>query len=157
MFNAWAFSADSSPTLRGYGNVSNIKPPSQPYCPSTSITIYDQNFLQQVRVYDLHSSPGSHSGEWMAIVARSLSYGGYWNSRTVGAYDSSSCGGAVHVMTWFDGLVPGVINIVAHDNYANCQSSGWNPGFYFPCFSGAGEWYPPHDLSDWNYVSQWNY
>jgi len=118
--------------------------------------IYDQNWIPEVEIYYIHTAPGSHYGGGFPIYAQSLSYNGYFNVDNVGAFlATSNCNFPMHVMTWFAGEVPGVINIIAHDNYSSCTAPGWPTGFYFPCFDPGSNWTPPHDLSDWAYTSSW--
>ena len=158
MFNAWAVSGDVTPTARGHAIIGNAKPPGQSICPATSVTIYDSSWNQQVTIYAMHSSPGSYNGTSFPIYANNLSYGGYWNSRAIGAYDGSTCGGAVHIMSWMGGLVPGVINIITHDpwpSYCPQLGPGFHSPYYYPCYDG-GQWSTSHDLNDWTYASSWS-
>lgn len=69
-FNAWGLSPDLSPTARAHAVIGNIRSPEQTNCPSTSVSIYDQNWILQVRVYDMHSEPGSYNGGGFPIYAR---------------------------------------------------------------------------------------
>jgi hypothetical protein len=154
MFNAWAVSPDFSPTARAHAVIGSGSPFSN--CPSTSVSVYDQNWTLQLTIYDIHSAPGSHNGGGFPIYAQSLSYNGYFNVATVGSFlSTSNCSVPLHIMGWFAGNVPGVINIIGHDNYGACTTPGWKSGFYFPCFDTGSNWTAPHDLGDWTYTSQW--
>lgn len=120
--------------------------------------ILDQTFTPQVRLHYLRNTPGVPVGHTFIIYARHLSYGGHWTSQYLGEYNSSGCQtDGPHVHTWFSGLVPGTINIIARDLYFNCPGQGWQPGFNFPCGNFAPwPWTLPNDLTDWIYVTQWD-
>lgn len=148
MFYAWGVSGDLSPTARGHAVVGHTKPVGQSICPATSIGIYDSSWNFQVIVYAMHSSPSVYQdGNTFPVYANNLSYGGYWNAQTVGSYDGSACGGATHIMSWFD------YNATSHDPYSSCSSP--HSSFYYGCFTERGQYTLPHDLNDWTYYSSW--
>lgn len=88
------------------------------------------------------------------IWAKQFGLGGYWNGDILlgNQVTQSGCtGSALHAMSWYDGMVPGVINILPRDYWWNCPNSS---GFYFPCFN-ITPYQLPHDLNDWEYVMYW--
>ncbi len=114
----------------------------------------------QVRIFYVHSEllPGTN-GTYFPVYARSLGAGGYWTARHVGNYYASNCfSTGPHIHTSYEGLRPGVINILPRDPYWNCPAPGTKPpGFTFYCHDPGRTITLGRDFQDWAYVAEWGY
>jgi hypothetical protein len=154
-YNGWAFSHDSSPTVRAVAIPGNNRPPELSNCTTTSLEIRDTIGNRQVMLFYVHVSRTLSTS--FDIYADEIAYGGEWAPpRILGnQIEEAGCTSfGTHVMTWYAGLA-GVINILPRDYWWNCTAPGWRPDFYFPCFDTGGSFSLPHDLSDWAYVMEW--
>lgn len=153
-YNGWAFSPDSTLTIRGVLRIGNIPDPALSGCPTSSVTIRDTQGAERVRFSYMHAVPGSHNGVEYFLLARAFSSGGYFLSLAVGTYDSGGTNcytSGPHIHTWFASL-DGTYNVIPRDEYWKCGTP--SVPFDFPCRPGASSL--DHDLTDHIYYSAWS-
>lgn len=163
--NTWAFSNDASDFPRAIVYFSTEPTPAYPSCTTIRMTFRDYwSGVYQSVVYNIHTQKDADVFA-QAIYAKRFDLGGVFQRRFIGAQVFDNCeASGTHDHMWFDGLVPGVFNIVSHDFPGNCGSppaySHYFAGAYFECYDtvptwGSPGWPMPQNLQDWAYYTEW--